>query len=382
MPSSYAVHSGKVVEARLDEIRNKIEAGQRLSFDDGVFLFQPSVSIHAVGQLANLVCQRRHARVVYYNLNTHLNPTNICVHRCRLCAFYRTEKDADAYTMSREDVLKRAEDADRAGCTELHIVGGLPPDKPFEWYVGILEAIHRHYPRLHLKAWTAIEISWFTQISGLPVREVLLRLIDAGLGSLPGGGAEIFHPEVRTKISPHKPDGETWLNVHRVAHSLGLRSNATMLFGHVEEVHHRVDHLLRLRAIQDETGGFQAFIALPFHPKRTAFRDLPRPSAFDCLRTIAVSRLLLDNFDHIKAYWVALGIGLAQTALEYGANDLDGTVRYENIYHNAGADSPDVLTVDELCGLIRETGREPIERDSLYRRVRRVGCDWKVDDNS
>jgi len=190
----------------------------------------------------------------------------------------------------------------------------------------------------------------------------------------------LSYPEVRQKISPRKADGETWLDIHRTAHRLGLKSNATMLFGHVEEVQHRVDHLLRLRALQDETGGFQTFIALPFHPARTAFRHLPRPSAFDCLRTIAVSRLLLDNFDHIKAYWVALGLGLAQAALDYGADDLDGTVRYENIYHDAGADSPDAVTVDELCGLIREAGREPVERDSLYRRVRRLGRQWEVEE--
>ncbi len=371
----------RTVESRLDEIRNKIEAGRRLSFDDGVFLFQPSVSLHVVGQLADLVCRHRHSRNVYYNLNTHLNPTNICAHRCKLCAFFRSEGDPDAYMMSKEEILKRAEDAAQVGCTELHIVGGLPPSVPFDWYLGIIEAIHARYPRLHLKAWTAVEIAWFSRISGLSVKEVLLRLIDAGLGSLPGGGAEIFHPAVRKQISSHKADGQTWLEVHRTAHNLGLKSNATMLFGHVETSHHRVDHLLQLRALQDETGGFQAFIALPFHPQRTAFSHLPKPSAFDCLRTIAVARLLLDNFDHIKAYWVALGIGVAQTALEYGANDLDGTVRYENIYHDAGADSPDVLTVEELCALIRETGREPVERDSLYRRVRRLGREWELDDN-
>ncbi|MGQ9505096.1 MAG: aminofutalosine synthase MqnE [Thermogutta sp.] len=374
----YTACADRSIESRLDEIQNKIEAGRRLSFEEGVFLFQPDVSLHAVGQLASAACRRRHGDVVYYNLNTHINPTNICVHRCKLCAFYRSPGEPDAYIMSLEDILKRAAEAERAGCTELHIVGGLPPDKPFDWYRGLIEAIHRHHPRLHLKAWTAVEIAWFVQVSGLAVEDVLLRLIEAGLGSLPGGGAEIFHPDIRQRISPRKADGDTWLNIHRTAHRLGLKSNATMLIGHVEEIQHRVDHLLRLRSLQDETGGFQAFIPLPFHPARTAFRHLPGPSAFDCLRTIAVSRLLLDNFDHVKAYWVALGIGLAQAALDYGANDLDGTVRYENIYHDAGADCPEALGVEELCGLIREAGREPIERDSLYRRVRRVGLRWEV----
>ena len=371
------------IRKQLEDIQNKISAGERLSFEDAVFLFQPEVSLHEVGRLAEEVCLRRHGRNVFYNLNMHLNPTNVCVYRCKLCAFYRTGKESDAYYMTPDQILKRAEEADRSGCTEIHIVGGLPGGKPFEWYVEILRLIHSHFPRLHLKAWTAVEIAWFCRISGLSVEKVLERLLEAGLGSLPGGGAEIFHPEVRQKISAGKADGETWLNVHRVAHRMGLKTNATMLFGHIESPEHRVDHMLRLRELQDETGGFQVFIPLPFHPQGTALHHLPKPSAFDCLRTLAVARLFLDNFPHIKAYWIALGVGLAQTALAYGANDLDGTVRYETIYHDAGAESPEALSVEELCGLIREAGREPVERDSLYRRVRRVSpTEWEIVEDS
>lgn len=366
-------------ERKWDEIVDKVVAGKRLSVEDGIFLFSPGVSLHRLGRLAEEMCIQRHGQKVFYNLNMHLNPTNVCVFRCKLCAFYRTGKEADAYFMSFDQILKRAEEAERSGCTEIHIVGGLPADKPFEWYEEILRLIHRSFPRLHLKAWTAVEVAWFSRISGLSVEKVLERLVNAGLGSLPGGGAEIFHPEVRRKISAGKADADEWLHVHRVAHRMGLKSNATMLFGHIETAVHRVDHLARLRDLQDDTGGFQAFIPLPFHPHGTALQELAKPSVFDCLRTLAASRLFLDNFPHIKAYWIALGVGLAQTALGYGANDLDGTVRYESIYHDAGAESPEALTVDELCHLIREAGREPVERDSLYRRVRRRSpSEWEV----
>jgi aminodeoxyfutalosine synthase len=234
---------------------------------------------------------------------------------------------------------------------------------------------------LHLKAWTAVEIAWFAARSGQPVSAVLQQLIAAGLGSLPGGGAEIFDAEIRSQISPRKPDAATWLDVHREAHALGLRTNATMLFGHLEDARHRVDHLLRLRELQDQTGGFQAFIPLAFHPENTQMAHLRRVSGLVDLRVVAVSRLLLDNFDHIKAYWISLGVGTAQIALSYGADDLDGTVRHEQIHHDAGAQTPEVLPVDELRSLIVEAGCEPVERDSLYRRVRREGVgsgEWSV----
>ncbi len=237
--------------------------------------------------------------------------------------------------------------------------------------MGLIRRLHEAFPRLHLKAWTAVEIDFFSRISGRSIRDVLQELIAAGLGSLPGGGAEIFDPEVRRKICPRKADADRWLEVHRTAHRLGLRTNATMLYGHVETARQRIDHLLRLRDLQDETGGFQAFVPLKFHPSNTAMSGVRPASALDDLRMMAVSRLMLDNFEHIKAYWISLGVGTAQTALAYGADDLDGTVRYERIHHDAGADAPEALSVARLRELIAEAGREPIERDSLYRRVQR-----------
>jgi aminodeoxyfutalosine synthase len=255
------------------------------------------------------------------------------------------------------------------------------PQRPFDWHLGITRDLHAAFPRLHLKAWTAVEVAHFADTAGRPVRAVLEELMAAGLGSLPGGGAEIFAAEVRTQICPRKPDARTWLDVHRTAHQLGLRTNATMLYGHVESIHHRVDHLLRLRDLQDATGGFQCFIPLKFHPANTALSALPPASALDDLRVTAASRLMLDNFDHVKAYWISLGVGTAQVALAYGADDFDGTVRHERIHHAAGAQSPETLTVDQLRGLITEAGRVPVERDSLYRRVRRnaESGEWSVE---
>jgi aminodeoxyfutalosine synthase len=353
-----------------DTIRAKVEAGRRLSAADGEHLFSPEVDLHALGQLADGVRSRTNGNAAYYNLNAHLNPTNVCIFRCALCAYSCDGDDPRGYTMSDEEIMLRGREADAAGCTELHIVGGAHPSKGFDWYLGMIRELHAAFPRLHLKAWTAVEIDHFTHLTRQPIRQVLETLMAAGLGSMPGGGAEIFDPQVRTQICPRKADARTWLNVHRTAHQLGLRTNASMLFGHVESVEHRVDHLIRLRQLQDETGGFQAFIPLAFHPEHTAMSHLHRPSSLLALRVVAVSRLMLDNFEHIKAYWISLGVGPAQTALAYGADDLDGTVRYERIHHDAGATSPEALTVDQLRALIAETGREPVERDSLYRRVK------------
>jgi len=363
----------------LNSIREKVAAAERLSAEDGESLFRPEVDLHAVGQLADTVRRRKCADVAYYNINAHLNPTNICVYRCSLCAYSRDPGDPGAYVMTEDQILARGQEAAQAGATELHIVGGAHPDKPFGWYLGIIRLLHQAFPRLHLKAWTPVEIAWFAQIAEKPVPAVLEELIAAGVGSLPGGGAEIFHPDVRSRISPRKADAQTWLDVHRTAHRLGLRSNATMLYGHIEEPVHRVDHLLRLRELQDDTGGFQAFIPLAFHPDGTRLAHLTRASGLVDLRVMAVSRLLLDNFDHVKAYWISLGVGTAQVALAYGADDLDGTVRHEAIHHEAGSDAPESLTVDELRSLIVEAGREPVERDSLYRRVVRCGAEWKIE---
>jgi len=364
--------------AAWDALAAKQAAGRRLSADDGLRLFDPQVDLHRIGQWAHAVRTARHGRVAWYNINAHLNPTNVCLYRCPLCAYSCDRGDARAFVLRDEEILARGQEAVDHGCTEVHIVGGVHPDQPFAWYRGIVRQLHAAYPRLHLKAWTAVEIAWFAQQSQRSVDWVLGELIEAGLGSLPGGGAEIFAPDARRQVAPTKADGDTWLAVHRAAHRLGLRTNASMLFGHVESAHDRVDHLLRLRQLQDETGGFQTFIPLAFHPANTRLSHLHRPSGLLDLRVLAVSRLLLDNIDHIKAYWISLGVGTAQVALAYGADDLDGTVRHEAIHHEAGAQSPQVLSVDELRGLIAEAGCQPQERDSLYRPIERSGAQWEV----
>ena len=351
----------------LNSIAAKVEAGERLTAEEGETLFRPDVDLHVVGQLADRVRRRKHGTRAYYNLNAHLNPTNVCIYRCALCAYSCDPGDGQAFLLSDDEILARGKEAVDNGCTELHIVGGLHPERDFAWYKGILSSLHQAFPSLHLKAWTAVEIVRFAQLAGRSVRAVLEELRDAGLGSLPGGGAEIFAPEIRRQICPSKPDAEAWLDVHRTAHALGLRSNATLLFGHLERVADRIDHLIRLRWLQDETGGFQTFIPLAFHPENTRLASLRKPNALDMLRTVAVSRLMLDNFAHIKAYWISLGIGAAQLALAYGADDLDGTVRHEAIHHTAGAESPEILSVEQLQAMIREAGCEPVERDTLYR---------------
>ena len=359
-------------------IAEKVAAGQRLSLDDGIALYDPEIPLSDVGQLANQVRERHNGNAAYYNINTHLNPTNVCVYRCTFCAFRSDLRDPKGYVMSDEQILARGQEAVEAGCTEMHIVGGLHHQKKYDWYVNVLEILHDAYPALHLKAWTPVEIDWFMRLSGKSARAVLEDMIAAGLGSLPGGGAEIFHPEVRNQLCEHKADARRWFEVHRTAHQLGLRTNATMLHGHIEQPYHRVDHMLRLRELQDETGGIQVFIPLTFHPDNTGLSHIPKASSIANLRTMAISRLMLDNIPHIKAYWIMLGIGTAQVALSYGADDLDGTVRHELIYHDAGADTPEALGVTELCRLIREAGREPVERDTLYRRVVRDGTTWTV----
>jgi aminodeoxyfutalosine synthase len=373
-----ATASDRSVSATLEQVRAKVEAGQRLSAEDGQFLFSPAVDLHALGELADLARRRNCGDAVYYNINAHLNPTNVCVYRCALCAYSCDPDAAQAYVMSDAQIIARGQEAVDAGCTELHIVGGVHPGKPFSWYLGIIHRLHQAYPRLHLKAFTAVEIDWFSRIARRPVPAVLEELMVAGLGSMPGGGAEIFDHTIRQQISPNKASAGTWLAVHRAAHKLGLRSNATMLYGHIEKPAHRVDHLVQLRRLQDETGGFQAFIPLAFHPEYTQLAHLQKVSGLVDLRTVAVSRLMLDNFKHVKAYWISLGVGTAQTALAYGANDLDGTVRHERIHHDAGAKSPEVLSVDELRALVIAVGREPVERDSLYRRVLRNGSEWEA----
>jgi aminodeoxyfutalosine synthase len=362
---------------RLAEIREKVHSWQRLSFEDGVFLDR-EVDNHNLGELANLVRERKNGNVTYYNVNEHLNPTNVCVYRCTFCAFRADLKSPKGYVMTDEQIVARGKEATDRGCTELHIVGGLHHQLPYEWYLNVIRLLHAEFPDLHLKAWTAVEWDWFARMTGRPTRVLIAEMKGAGLGSLPGGGAEIFHPDVRRKICEHKADAEEWLRVHREAHELGLRSNATMLYGHIEEAEHRIDHLIRLRELQDQTGGFQTFIPLAFHPENTRLSHIPKASGLTDLKVMAVSRLMLDNFPHIKAYWVMLGIQTAQVAQSYGADDLDGTVVHEKIYHEAGSDSPQEMMVEEIRQLIVEAGRVPVERDTLYHEVVRDGvAKWK-----
>src|SRR5213595_3244089 len=365
---------------QLADIRAKVEAGERLSFGVAVFL-DTEVDLFTLGALANIVRERKNGNRTYYNVNEHLNATNVCVYRCVFCAFRADLKSEKGYVMTDEQILERAAEAERSGATEMHIVGGLHHQLPYEWYLNVVRIIHQAHPQLHLKAYTAVEWDWFSRLTGRPTRDILTEFKEAGLGSLPGGGAEIFHADVRDRICEHKADADAWFRIHREAHELGLKSNATMLYGHIEKAWHRIDHLLRLRELQDETGGFQTFIPLAFHPDNTGLAHIKKPSAIMDLRTIAVSRLMLDNIPHIKAYWIMLGIGTAQTALAYGADDIDGTVRHELIYHDAGATTPELLTCDQIQRLILEAGREPIERDTLYRRIIRdeqTPCRWTI----
>jgi aminodeoxyfutalosine synthase len=364
-------------DSQLLSIAQRVDAGERLSFEDGLYL-EEHADLMTLGALAHQVRVRRHGNLAYYNTNVHLNPTNVCVYRCTFCAFRSDLRAEKSYVFSDQMIRDRVLEAKAQGATEIHVVGGLHHLKKFDWYVNVVRVIHETWPEIHIKAWTGVEISWFAHITKKPFRWVLEQMMEAGLGSLPGGGAEIFDPGVRAQICEHKADAGSWLEIHKTAHELGLRSNATMLYGHVEEARHRIDHLCQLRALQDQTGGFQTFIPLAFHPENTGMSHLPKPTAHRDLRTIAISRLMLDNFDHIKAYWIMLGEQTAQVALGFGADDLDGTVVHELIYHDAGAKTPEGLSVQELHRLIREAGCEPVERDTLYRRVLRSGAEWRV----
>jgi aminodeoxyfutalosine synthase len=360
----------------LVRIREKVEAGERLSFEDGLVLEQDA-DVFTLGELANLVRERKNGNFAYYNVNEHINPTNVCVYRCTFCAFRADLKSPRGYVMTDEQILERAMEAERKGATEMHIVGGLHHQLPYEWYLNVVRIIHQAHPRLHLKAYTAVEWDWFSRLTGRSTRDILEEFKEAGLGSLPGGGAEIFHPEVRDKICEHKADADSWIRIHRKAHELGLRTNATMLYGHIEEGRHRIDHLCRLRELQDETGGFQTFIPLAFHPENSRLSHLPKPSGMLDIRTMAISRLMLDSFPHIKAYWIMLGVKTAQVALSFGADDIDGTVVHEKIYHDAGSDSPQELSVADIRRLIEEAGRIPVERDTLYHEIVRENGTWQ-----
>jgi aminodeoxyfutalosine synthase len=368
------------------KIEKKVLAGKRLSAVDALNLFE-SDDLFLLGRLASFVAEKKNGKKAYFIRNRHINPTNICVNRCRFCAFSRSKGQKGAFELTIDEMLRKLEGGKNSfhrssrltphslrlaphGISEVHIVGGLHPDWPYAHYLEMISSIKRRFPGLHIKAFTAVEIDYMAGLSGLSLSDTLLRLRESGLDSMPGGGAEIFDPAVRTRLCPEKISGERWLEVMETAHKVGIRTNATMLYGHIEDYGHRVDHLMKLRTLQDRTGGFQAFIPLAYHPKNTAMQGT-YTSGIDDIKTIAVSRLVLDNFDHIKAYWIMLGEKISQLALKFGADDIDGTILEEKITHSAGALTGEGLTADHLSHLIRKAGKIPVERDSFYKKVKK-----------
>jgi aminodeoxyfutalosine synthase len=356
----------RLLSSGLADIADKLDAGIRLDPGDGVRLFD-NPDLLTVGWLANREREKRHGARTFYNYNIRLEATNVCVASCLFCAFARLKPgDAGAYTMSLEQVWDKLRQRAHQPLTEIHVVNGLHPDLPFDYYTEMLRGFKRIRPGIHLKCFTAVEIAFFADLYGMTDEQVLLELQAAGLDSLPGGGAEIFAERVRRKIANDKCGTDRYLAIHRTAHRLGMKTNVTMLYGHIETSAERVDHMLRARALQDETGGFQAFIPLAFHPDNNQMRKLPGPSAADSLRVHAVARLMCDNIPHVKAFWIATGVEVAQISLWYGVDDLDGTVQEEKIYHMAGARTPESMTTRQLERLITAAAREPIERDTLY----------------
>ncbi len=356
----------RIASAGLRDVADKLDGGVRLGLEDGVRLFA-CPDLLAVGWLANREREKRHGGRTFFNHNVRLEATNVCVASCLFCAFARLQPGAaGAYTMSLEQAWGKLRERADQPLTEVHVVNGLHPDLPWDYYLELLRGFKRIRPDIHLKCFTAVEIAFFSELYGMTDERVLRDLMDAGLDSLPGGGAEVFAERVRRKICHDKADADRYLAIHRLAHRLGMRSNVTMLYGHIETHEERVDHMLRARALQDETGGFQAFIPLAFHPDNNRMEKLPAPTAADTLRVHAVARLMLDNVPHVKAFWIATGVGVAQTSLWFGVDDLDGTVQEERIYHMAGAPTPEAMTPAEISRLIRSAGREPIERDTFY----------------
>lgn len=364
-------------DQRLKPILEKVERGERLSFQDGVTMYRSS-DILSIGYMANIVRERMHGDVTYFNVNRHINPTDVCVASCRLCAFGKRAKDPKAYTMSLEEVWHKAGEGYSEAVTEFHIVGGLHPELSLDWFCQMLRGLKERFPQVHLKAFTMVEVAFLAQRAKISIRETLQRLIDAGVDSLPGGGAEIFSEPIRRIICDHKIDGSEWLKTARIAHELGLKSNCTMLYGHIETGEDRVDHLVKLREVQDKTGGFVTFIPLAFHPDNTALHHIPKTTGFLDLKNIAIARLMLDNIPHVKAYWIMMTPKIAQIALRFGADDIDGTVVEEKIYHDAGATTSQGLRRGDLLRLIREAGRVPMERDTLYRPVERTETAFTV----
>ena len=351
----------------LKEIGERVDNGERLSFEDGMTLFECG-DLLAVGTLANKVRERINGDFTYYNVNRHLNYTNVCISDCGFCGFYRRVRHPEAYEWSVEQCVDIARKAYEEGARELHIVGGLHPRLQFDYYTSLLTNLKRNFPDMHLKALTMVELDHLTRVCRMTDEEVIEGLIAAGLDSCPGGGAEIFRDPTRSRICAHKTSGERWLELAEKVHRRGIHTNATMLYGHIESIEDRVDHLVRLRELQDKTEGFMCFIPLAFHPKGTDLSHLPGPSGVDSLKTIAVSRLMLDNIAHIKAYWVLLGRNLAQVALRFGADDLDGTINEGGSLMESylAEGNENQLTKLEIEEMVRGAGRVPVERDTLY----------------
>ncbi len=359
-----------VKDKNLVSIIDKVLNEERLTFEDGVQLFKTN-DLLTLGTLANYVTEKKNGKYAYFVINRQINPTNVCTLDCKFCAFADMDKNSPkAYEMDYEQIIEKAKYAVENGATEVHIVGGLHPDWDFDRYLNIVSVIRKNFPELHIKAYTAVEIDYLSQLSGLSYNEVLEKLVEAGLNSLPGGGAEIFSPRVRRIIAPTKIGWKKYLQIHKTAHKLGLHSTTTMLYGHVETVKERVDHMLKIREAQDETGGFTCFIPLAYQPENNELEITEHTSGIDDLKTIAVSRLMLDNVPHIKAYWVMIGEKIAQIALNFGADDMDGTVMEEKIAHFAGAKSPTQQQKDRLVKLIKEADKIPVERDTLYNHVK------------
>ncbi len=377
MTHAFQTHAFQTDDPSLQPIAQKVMAAERLDSADALALFR-SHDVLALGWLANQVRERMHGNVAYFNVNRHINPTNVCVAACRLCAFGRKQDAPGSYTMALEEAFQTAATGYSEAITEFHIVGGLHPDLPFQYFLDLIAGLKQRFPQVHLKAFTMVEIAYLARRAKLSIRETLEQLKAAGVESLPGGGAEIFIERVRRVICDHKISGDEWIETARTAHLLGLKSNATMLYGHVENDEDRVDHLLKLRALQDETSGFQTYIPLAFHPEHTALKHLATTTGMDDVKNIAIGRLVLDNFPHVKSYWQMVTPKMAQITLRFGADDIDGTVVEEKIYHDAGATTPQGLRRDQLIRLIREAGREPVERDTLYRPVTRTETTFTV----
>ena len=358
------------MDSVLNSIFKKVQNSERVTAVDCLALFETN-DLLSLGRIANAVRERKNGNRAYYNINRHINYSNVCYVDCKFCEFGQPKSSPKAYELSMEEMKRMGQEAASQGATEFHIVGGLHPDLKLDYYENLLRTFKAVAPEVHLKAFTAVEIDYFAKISRMEVEEVLNRLVAAGLGSLPGGGAEVLTERVRKLVCINKISGQRWIDIHRIAHKMGLRSNATLLYGHVENSQDKVEHLQMLRDLQDETGGFQTFIPLSFIPYDTQLAHLPPPSGLSDLKHIAVSRIFLDNFAHIKVYWIMTGIKIAQLALNFGADDIDGTVMQERIVHMAGAQTPEGLHVQELVQLIREAGREPTERDTLYNLVSR-----------